>query len=234
MVSLEKLIARNLGCSRKQACSMLNRAGAFPHELSPDMLPLRIELTGRSVELHDSFHLIQNKPAGCITALSDRTHTTAAVHLCGAPLFAELRPVGRLDLDTTGLLLWTTDGEWLHRLTHPRTALPRTYHAALARPFQPLPANLVLHDGHRPSVLALRPLLASETHPSLGRPTDAKSFATITIAGGAYHEVRRIFAALGSHVLALCRVSFGALELPKDLALGSWRPINKESVESPL
>jgi 16S rRNA pseudouridine516 synthase len=234
MLNLEKLLARNLACSRKQAHAMLDHAGDLPHEISPIMLPLRIELAGRSVELHDSFHLMLNKPAGCITALADCTHETAAAHLHSAPLFAELRPVGRLDLDTTGLLLWTTEGEWLHRLTHPRTALPRTYHAALARPFQPLTKNLVLHDGHRPSILALRHLLASETHPSLGKPTDAKSFATITIAGGAYHEVRRIFAALGSHVLALCRVSFGALELPQDLALGTWRPIAKEQVNDAL
>jgi 16S rRNA pseudouridine516 synthase len=56
-------------------------------------------------------------------------------------------------------------------------------------------------------------------------------FASLTIAGGAYHEVRRIFAALGSHVESLCRVSFGALELPADLPAGSWRQITKGSVE---
>ena len=54
---------------------------------------------------------------------------------------------------------------------------------------------------------------------------------SVTIAGGAYHEVRRIFAALGSHVLSLCRVSFGALSLPQDLPAGSWRQITKEGVE---
>jgi 16S rRNA pseudouridine516 synthase len=174
-----------------------------------------------------------NKPAGCVTALSDRAHDTAAAYLGYAPLVAELRPVGRLDLDTTGLLLWTTDGAWLHRLTHPRTALPRTYHAALERPFRPLSANLILRDGHRPSVLDLRPLQASDTHPSLLKPASANDFATITIAGGAYHEVRRIFAALGSHVRSLCRVSFGTLELPRDLALAQWRQVAKDSVSEP-
>ena len=231
-MSLEKLLARNLACSRKEARRLLDDdSGHLPRKLSPDLLPFRISVGGRSLELHDSFHLMLNKPAGCVTALSDRTHDTAAAHLHGAPLFAELRPVGRLDLDATGLLLWTTDGAWLHRLAHPRTGIPRTYHAALERPFQPLPANLVLRDGHRPSVLALRPVPPGEAHPSLRRPTGASCFATITIAGGAYHEVRRIFAALGSHVLALCRVSFGALALPPDLAPGSWRQVAKESVD---
>ncbi len=95
------------------------------------------------------------------------------------------------------------------------------------------PANLVLRDGHRPSVLDLRPLREEELHPSLLIPDSTRHFAIITIVGGTYHEVRRIFAALGSHVRSLCRVSFGALELPRDLAFGRWRPIAKETVERP-
>ena len=229
MPLLDKLLARNLACSRKEARRLLDHAAlGLPREISPDLLPLRIRVDGRSLELHDSFHLVLNKPAACVTALSDPIHDTAAVYVQGAPLASELRPVGRLDLDTTGLLLWTTDGAWLHKLTHPRTAIPRTYHAALERPFQPLPVHLVLRDGHRPSVLDLRPLQPNDVHPSLSRSGGASHFSTITIAGGAYHEVRRIFAALGSHVLALCRVSFGTLELPRDLALGRWRQVAQE------
>jgi len=231
MLSLEKLLARNLPCSRKEARRLLDRSdNELPRELSTNALPCRITVDRRSVELHDSFHLMLNKPAGCVTALADKTHDTAAACVRGAPLCPELRPVGRLDLDTTGLLLWTTDGMWLHRLTHPRSAIQRTYHAALERPFGPLPAGLVLRDGHRPNILDLRPLQPGETHPSLRKPASANTFATITIAGGAYHEIRRIFAALGSHVGSLCRVSFGALELPRDLALRQWRPIARESV----
>jgi len=232
MINLEKLLARNLPCSRKEARRLLdNDRGELPRALSPDKLPLRVSIAGQALELHDSFHLMLNKPAGCVTALSDLTHDTAAALLHGAPLFQELRPVGRLDLDTTGLLLWTTDGAWLHRLTHPRTAIPRTYHAALERPFGPPPANLVLRDGHRPTILDLHALPDSEVHPGLLRPAGRSHFASLTISGGAYHEVRRIFAALGSHVTSLCRVSFGTLELPSDLAPGSWRQITKANVE---
>ena len=231
MTSLEKLLARNLRCSRKEARRLIDDGDDdLPSEHATGTFPWHINIGGRSLELHDSFHLMLNKPANCVTALSDPTHDTAATHIQGAPLSRELRPVGRLDLDTTGLLLWTTDGTWLHRLTHPRTEIQRTYHAALARPFGQLPASLVLRDGHRPSILDLRPLQENAIHPSLIRSVDASHFATITIAGGAYHEVRRIFAALGSHVRSLCRVSFGNLELPKDLALGQWCQVAKESV----
>jgi 16S rRNA pseudouridine516 synthase len=232
MDSLEKLLSRNLPCSRGEARRLLANQG-LPTEVPAGALPFHLTIAGRKIELHDSFHLMLHKPPGCVTALSDRRHETAAAQVRGAPLAAELRPVGRLDLDTTGLLLWTTDGAWLHRLTHPRTALPRGYHAALARPFQAPATALTLRDGHRPEIRSLRPLAPGDAHPGLPRPGDATAYASITIVGGAYHEVRRIFSALGSHVLALCRVSYGELTLPHDLPAGRWRQIEKAEVELP-
>jgi 16S rRNA pseudouridine516 synthase len=228
MPKLEKLVARNLGCSRKEAHRMLARERPpLPSEVPVQALPVTVVLAGRPVVLHETFHLMLNKPAGCVTALTDAAHDTALAYLRDAPLVSELRPVGRLDLDTTGLLLWTTDGDWVHRLTHPRSGIPRTYHAALARPFGPVPKDLVLRDGHRPALVDLQTLQDADVHPSLARPADAALFARLTIVGGAYHEVRRIFAALGSHVLSLCRVSFGALTLPADLATGRWVAIDR-------
>jgi 16S rRNA pseudouridine516 synthase len=233
MLKLETLLARNLDCSRSQARRFLDaQTRPVPREVSPEELPLRLLVGGRAVELHDSFHLLMHKPAGCVTALADARHPTASSYLTGAPLRAELRPVGRLDLDTTGLLLWTTDGAWLHRLTHPRSALPRQYQAALARPYQSPSEDLVLRDGYRPRILDLRRLSPDQAHPALLRPAGATSYAAITIAGGAYHEVRRTFAALGSHVLALCRVRFGVLALPADLPPGRWTPIRPADIEN--
>jgi 16S rRNA pseudouridine516 synthase len=176
------------------------------------------------------FHLMLNKPLGCVTALRDRLHPTAYALLRGAPRFADLRPAGRLDLDTSGLLIFTTDGVWLHRLTHPKRAVPRAYHAALARPFRAPPPDFALADGHRPTITSLEPLARDTAHPSLVIPGDATAFAAITITGGAYHEVRRIFAALGSHVLALCRVGYGGLALPANLAPGAYQPIEPAMV----
>lgn len=226
MLNLEKLLARNLGCPRREARRLLATHGHdLPESLRPEDLPFRLTLGKETLELHDSFHLMLNKPAGCVTALDDRRHETVARYVRDAPLSAELRPVGRLDLDSTGLLLWTSDGTWLHRLTHPRSAIPRCYHAALARPFASLPKELRLLDGHQPTILDLRVLPETEAHPSLHRPAASAVFASITIVGGAYHEVRRIFAALDSHVLGLCRISFGEIVLPRDLEPGQWLPI---------
>ena len=235
MARLDVLLARNLGWSRATARAAIDDGvvsiGGAPvtaarADLDAAGLPVEAIVDGERVSLYDVARVLLNKPLGCVTALRDPRHPTAYALLRDAPLHAELRPVGRLDIDTSGLLLWTTDGAEIQRLTHPKRAVPRTYQAALACPHQPLPPDLVLEDGLRPHIAALVPLDRADAHPSLEVPADAAALASITVTGGAYHEVRRIFAALDSHVLALCRVRFGDVELPRDLAPGAYRVLS--------
>lgn len=171
--------------------------------------------------------LVLHKPIGCVTALRDAIHPTAFRCVEDAPLADDLRAVGRLDRDTSGLLPWTTDGALLHRMTHPRYAVPRTYHAALRSDPMPLPAEgIELDDGHRPTITALRVETVAQMHPGLAPAPTAQSHASITIVGGKFHEVRRIFAALETEVLSLCRVQFGPVQLPRELAAGQWTPVD--------
>jgi 16S rRNA pseudouridine516 synthase len=229
---IDVLLARNLGWSRKAARAAIaggrvSIAGAPAGDPRADVDaaagPAAATVDDQAVALYDVARVLLNKPIGCVTALRDPHHPTAYGLLRGAPLHAELRPVGRLDRETSGLLLWTTEGAEIQRLTHPKRAVPRTYQAALAQEHRPLPPALVLDDGHRPRVDALVALSRGEAHPSLDIPPDTRALASITITGGAYHEVRRIFAALGSHVLGLCRIRFGEVDLPRDLAPGRYR-----------
>ena len=229
---LDVLLARNAGWSRTAARAVIAEgrvqiAGAVVEdprrEIPADELPFAVIVDDDELALHDRVTVALNKPRGCVTALRDPRHPTAYQLLQEAPLFGELRPVGRLDLDTSGLLIWSTDGTEIQRFTHPKRAVPRTYQAALATSFGPLPAKLVLDDGHEPKISVLQTLPRDAAHPSLDIPTGAGALATITIVGGAYHEVRRIFAALGSHVLGLCRVSFGEVALPRDLPPGEYQ-----------
>ncbi len=235
---LDVLLGRNTGWSRTAARAAIAegrvRIGgavveAPRHEIPEAELPFAVALDETEVLLYDRVRLALNKPTGCVTALRDAVHPTAYELVEDAPLWGELRPVGRLDLDTSGLLLWTNDGAEIQRLTHPKREVPRIYQAALARPFGKLPPKLVLEDGHEPRVTALELLPSAAVHPSLQVPADATVLATITVVGGAYHEVRRIFAALGSHVLGLCRVRFGDVELPHDLAPGEYRLLSDEA-----
>jgi 16S rRNA pseudouridine516 synthase len=243
MPRLDALLALNLGCSKTKAREALAEGrvrgadGAELVDARADIpaasLPFAVTFDDAPLSLVVVAYVLQHKPIGCITALADVRHPTAYALLEDAPLSSELRAVGRLDLETSGLLLWTSDGQWLQRLTHPKHAVPRTYHAALAAPFASPPAGgLTLDDGHRPVITELAPLPAQDAHPALVVAPDAApaAYATITIVGGAYHEVRRIFAALDSHVLALCRVSFGRLALPRDLPAGAWRAIAPSEV----
>jgi 16S rRNA pseudouridine516 synthase len=237
---LDVLLGRNAGWSRTAARAAIAegrvRIGgdvveAARHEIPESELPFAVALDESELLLYDRVRLALNKPTGCVTALRDLLHPTAYELVKEAPLWSELRPVGRLDLDTSGLLLWTNDGAEIQRLTHPKREVPRTYQAALARPFAKLPPKLVLDDGHEPRVAELELLPPAAAHPSLQVPTEATVLATITVVGGAYHEVRRIFAALGSHVLGLCRVRFGDLELPHDLAPSTYRLLPGREVE---
>jgi 16S rRNA pseudouridine516 synthase len=238
---LDALLALNLGVSKTKARDLLADGrvrgpdGATLEdpraEIAAETLPLAVTVDEEPRALVAAAYVLQHKPTGCVTALHDARHPTAYALLQDAPLAAELRPVGRLDLDSSGLLLWTSEGTWLQRLTHPKRAVPRTYQAALARPFRaPPPEGLTLEDGHHPNITALATLAREEAHPALAVPAETAALASVTITGGAYHEVRRIFAALDSHVLALCRVSFGRLALPRDLPPGAWRTIAPDDI----
>ncbi len=238
---MDLLVARNTPHSRRQV-SRLFRSGRVRAldgtrlepkvNVPPATLPLEILVDTEPYTLRTRYELILNKPLGVVTAHQDRMHPTAYALLRNAPMFGELRAVGRLDKETSGLLMWTTDGTLLHRLTHPRYAVPRTYHVALERPFEAVPEGLALNDGHRPEIIELTERDPAGLHPALARPESAVRFASITINGGRFHEVRRIFAALGSHVVGLARVRFGDIELPTDLEPGAHRPVDLKAAFS--
>lgn len=242
MPRLDLLIAHNLDLSRGQV-TRLCRAGRVRSlegeplkdpglQIPPSALPRTVLVDDEPHALHVRYHLMLHKPVGVVTALRDDRHPTAYELVRDAPLGRDLRAVGRLDLDTSGLLLWTTEGPLLHRLTHPRYAVPRVYHAALTGPWRAPTPDLVLDDGHQPEILDLRELPEADRHPGLLMPEGTARLATITIASGKFHEVRRIFAALGAEVLGLCRVSYGPVALPRDLPAGEAREIDLHAIFS--
>jgi len=127
-----------------------------------------------------------------------------------------LSSIGRLDKDTTGLLLITDDGPFLHRVISPRSHIAKRYIASLDRPLrgdeaEVFAAGTLMLEGEKDALA-----------PAILEPLGPKQ-ASLTITEGRYHQVRRMFAAVGNHVVGLHRDRIGALTLPADLAPGAWR-----------
>ncbi len=210
------------GFGTRRLCSDLVQRGAVavagrvlndPEEdLATDALVFSVD--GQDWPYHAQLLLLLHKPAGYECSRAPQHHPSV-LSLLPAPLRSRgVQPVGRLDQDTTGLLLLTDQGPWLHRLTHPRRHVPKTYQVSTARTIETqqvaaLLAGVVLNDDPQP----VRALACEVKGPCE---------LLLTINEGRYHQVKRMLAAAGNHVQALHRVSFGPWSLPADLAPGQW------------
>ncbi len=182
-------------------------------EARPDPAGLLLQIDGRDWPVVDKALVMLHKPAGYECSMKPRHHPSV-LSLLPPPLRTRgVQPVGRLDEDTTGLLLLTDDGALIHRLTHPRRHVAKVYEARTRHPvdatqIERLRAGVVLDDDPRPA----RALAAEATADGL----------RLTLTEGRYHQVKRMLAAVGNRVDALHRSRFGALALPADLAPGAW------------
>jgi 16S rRNA pseudouridine516 synthase len=170
--------------------------------------------------------ILLNKPDGHTCSADD---PGAVVYDLLPGRFADrkpgLNPVGRLDKDTTGLLLLTDDGKLLHKIIHPKSGCKKVYRATLDRPLQGDEAG-VFASGTMMLHSDTKPLLPARLEPI------GECEALVTLQEGRYHQVRRMFAAVGNHVTALQRISIGGLQLPPDLPEGEWRVATPAEVAS--
>jgi len=187
-----------------------------------DIAGLQFQVRGETWAFHDKALLMLHKPAGYECSRKPRHHPSV-MSLLPAPLRTRnVQPIGRLDEDTTGLLLFTDDGTLLHRLTSPKWHVPKLYQADCAEPLtaaqlQRLRDGVVLHDDPLP-VRAAAAEAAGERR------------LLLTLTEGKYHQVKRMVAAAGNAVQALHRLRFGALALPADLAPGEWRWVARDDI----
>jgi len=187
-------------------------------------LPERMSVDGEPLDPPPGLALLLHKPLGVTCS-----HKEAGPLVYGLlpPRWRRREPalstVGRLDKDTSGLLLLTDDGALLHRIISPKAEVAKRYRVALDRPLK----------GDEAAVLAAGTLmLEGEEKPLLPVRFEAEGErqAAVTVTEGRYHMVRRIFAALGNHVTALHRDRVGGLDLPDDLAPGSYRVLGEAEI----
>ena len=185
-----------------------------------------LSLNGKSTDGRLERHVMLHKPAGLLTAARDKKQPTVMDLLPPAYASIGCMPVGRLDKDTTGLLLLTTDGEMNHRLLAPGRHVDKVYRAVVDGPLtdadvSAFAAGLKLSDfDAQPARLEI---LASS-------PEEAT--ALVTVQEGKFHQVKRMFSAVGREVTALHRLSFGPLQLDDQLPEGRWRELTDDELHS--
>ena len=180
-----------------------------------------IRADGERIDWASSRYLMLNKPAGVLSATDDPRQPTVLDLLSPELRRQGLFPVGRLDKDTTGLLLLTNDGDFAHRVISPKKHVPKRYRAVLDGPLGPEDAaafaeGLTLSDGTK--CLPARLELPEE------------NVGLVTVYEGKYHQVKRMFAARGRHVTALHREQIGALRLDETLDPGEYRALSPEEL----
>ena len=200
---------------RRANGDVLSRDALFTHD--------DVRIDGEPLDPAPGVVVMLHKPVGYVCSTAD---TSPLVYELLPPRFGRrspiVSPVGRLDRDTSGLLLLTDDGQLLHRITSPRSHLPKVYEATLASDLR----------GDEGEIFASGTMMLESERQPLRPATlevvDARR-VRVTLTEGRYHQVRRMFAAVGNHVDTLHRYAIGPLALG-DLSLGDWRALTAEEL----
>ena len=235
---LQKFLARAGVASRRGSENLMTAGrvrvnGQVASELGTKVDPTvdMVEVDGRIVRLADGpVTLMLNKPAGVITTMKAQSDRPIVADLVPTERYPGLFPIGRLDADTTGLLLFSTDGELGNRLLHPRYHVEKTYRACLDAPLEADQAERL-----RSGVPLMRKVGDDWEEEAVSAPAAVEVLedgaVLITIHEGRYHQVKRMFEAVGRIVVALHRETFGPLSLG-DLPEGQWRVLADDEVAS--
>lgn len=225
---LDKFLAETTGLTRSQAAKVLRQSAVTVNgkieksgavKVSPDD---EVCYDGeRLTWVENGQYIMLHKPQGYICSHEDGDYPTI-YQFFDYPLSARLHSAGRLDVDTTGLVLLTDDGQWSHRITSPKFHCEKTYLVTLADPVE---ANYV-------QACADGILLRGEKEPT--KPATLEILddynVNLTLSEGRYHQVKRMFAALGNKVVALHRWKIGDVVLDEHLAEGEFRPLTEEEI----
>ena len=224
MTRIDKLLAQSGLYSRSEARELIRSgrvtadgtAVSKPEQKLPENSVICVG--GEEVNCSRFRYFMLNKPSGVLSATDDRSQSTVLDLLPKELRSLGLFPVGRLDKDTTGLLLLTNDGEFAHRVISPKHGVIKTYIAATTLPVdaedvEAFAEGVTLADGTRCLPAVLEPLDGCKCR--------------VLVSEGKYHQVKRMLASRGKYVTALRRVKVGALELDPDLPEGAFRELRQ-------
>ena len=228
---LDRYLA-NMGCGSRTEVKRLIRSGnvtvnAQPVKDESFQIDPGVDLVvcwGREVVYREYIYLMLNKPAGVVSATEDLKEKTVLDLIDPKYHNKGLFPVGRLDKDTEGLLILTNNGELGHKLLSPKKKVPKRYYARVTgiigpEDFEAFRKGILLDDGYRTMPAELKLLRA-------GDPNEVM----VVIQEGKYHQIKRMFQALGKRVVYLKRLAMGELTLDPDLKSGAYRELTEEEI----
>ena len=211
---------RAIAAGRVQVDGQVARDAGMPVD------PARVRLDGADPVPAGEAYIMVHKPAGVLTATEDRRLPTV-VDLLPEPLRRRgLGPVGRLDRDVTGLVLLTTDGQLAHRLISPRRKAEKQYRAVCEGRLSETDVA-AFADG-----LALSDFTAKPAQLVILQAGEKRSVADVILTEGKFHQVKRMFAAVGHPLVSLSRLRIGTLALDPELAPGEWRELRGDEIEA--
>lgn len=225
---LDKFISNMTALSRTEAVEAIYHnhvtvGGKIKKDPSLKIDPIKdeIQLKGEHIEYEEFVYFLLNKPAGVVSATEDKKYKTVCELI---PTHRDIAPVGRLDIDTEGLLLLTDDGKLSHELLSPKKHVDKTYYAEVdgkitdevVKGFE----EGIDYGEDKPSQPGRLEIIDAE----------GKNAAYVTIHEGKFHQIKRMFEAYGLHVTYLKRISMGKLTLPKDLNPGEYVKITKDQI----
>ena len=234
MIRLDKYLA-DMGCGTRQEVKKFIRSGQVSvdgivvkkPETKVEQTVQEVFLNGEKVGYESFEYYMLNKPAGVISATEDQSCQTV-VDLIKDKNRKDLFPVGRLDKDTEGLLLITNDGALAHRLLSPKKHVDKCYFARIC--------GKVTEEDVRSFEKGVN--IGSQEQPEITMPgkleiitSDDISKIRLTIQEGKFHQVKRMFQAVGKEVIYLKRLRMGTLILDENLGIGEYRPLTKEELE---
>ena len=224
---LDKIISNQLGISRKDARIGIKQGKAAVDKTVVKSPALAVDVTseitfdGKPIEYKKYIYILMNKPSGVLSASNDKNRKTVVDLVPPQWRRSTLFPVGRLDKDTTGLLIITDDGEFAHKVIAPNKNIYKTYEAELdgtvtEEMVEIFKNGVTLADGTKCKTAILNPL--------------DQNRAQIKISEGKYHQIKRMFGTVGLGVNSLKRTALGGLKLPENLSFGDCFLLNDKEI----
>lgn len=228
MERLDKVISNQLGYSRKEVKDLvknkrvlINEVLALKSDIKVDINTDVIKVDGEEIDVKKFVYLMLNKPKGYVSATEDKTMPTVLELVPMEYSHRDLFPAGRLDRDTTGLMLITDNGEFAHNILSPKKHVKKTYNVVID-----IPMTEEMVVGFKNGVN----LIDGECKSSELIITGEYS-GTVILTEGRYHQIKRMFGCFGAKVLELERVGMGNFSLPEDLELGECREFSDEELK---